>query len=114
MANIYNNIGALYLESEQITKAKKYLTKAVEIRETIVNTDIDRSDLADAYGNIGILYGNLGQNIKAKKYFSKAIAIMETLAQKAPDIIPIWQVLIIIWENIINIVKKMKRPRNIF
>jgi len=66
-----SNIGYIYKNQGQITKALKYYDKALTIQRSIK----DKEGIANTLNNIGIIYDNLGLVTKASEYFHHALNI---------------------------------------
>lgn len=61
-------IGELYLEIDDVTKAKDYFLQALAISEEINS----RPDLANANYNLGLLYQRQGRKNLAREYWRQA------------------------------------------
>ncbi len=80
----YNNIGGVYDDMGNYTKALKYYGKALAIREKVLGTA--HPETATSYNNIGSVYLHIRDDAKAMKYYGKALAIREkVLGSEHPD-----------------------------
>lgn len=71
LAIVYNQLGNLYIETNQVDKAIKQHNLAIAIR---INTG-DRKALADSYNNLGVIYNNSQNWQLAGKYYYLALDI---------------------------------------
>ncbi len=83
-ATSYNEIGMVYDNKGNYSKALKYYFKALAIREKVLGTE--HHDTATSYNNIGMVYYAQGDYGKALDYYFKALAIVEkVLGKEHPD-----------------------------
>lgn len=75
LAKIYNEIGFLYTNKENIDEALKWYNKALLIEEQVL--DSLNTALAITYSNIGSVYNKKGDYDEALKWVYKAIKIQE-------------------------------------
>ena len=87
LAKSYYNASIFYKDQGQPEKAKKYFLAAMEIKERLVEKNIDTygPDLARSYSAAGVFYDNQGKPKKAEKYYLDAIEIYERLVKRNPD-----------------------------
>jgi len=78
MATSLNNIGNVYSDQGENTKALDYYNKSIKIREELK----DEQGLAMCYNNISNIYNLLGDFEKALDYSFKSLAIREKVGNK--------------------------------
>ncbi|MGE0561523.1 MAG: tetratricopeptide repeat protein [Flavobacteriales bacterium] len=78
LAGALNNIGFIYDDKGDITKALDYYHKALKIREKIG----DKHGIAETFNNIGIIYINQGDYNQALDYYHKSLKVKEDLNDK--------------------------------
>ncbi len=78
LAGALNNIGFIYDDKGDITKALNYYHKALKIREKIN----DKQGIAETFNNIGVIYINLGDYDQALAYYHKSLKVKESLNDK--------------------------------
>jgi tetratricopeptide (TPR) repeat protein len=79
IAALYNNIGIIYLDQNELNKALECYTKALAI-----NTEIHNPEwAAKNYANIGIIYMNMRDFNKARDYTLKSLKITKELGLEA-------------------------------
>jgi two-component system, NarL family, sensor kinase len=71
IANVYNTMGILYAEHDQLDSAEKFFSRSTLLREKLN----DRSALQWNYNNLGGLYVMMEQYDKAILYLEKALQI---------------------------------------
>lgn len=71
--DVYNNLGGLYFEMDELEKALKFFTKSYEIASQIDN----KMRIAIAEGNIGNTYLMLGEYEKANSHLKKTLPYFE-------------------------------------
>ncbi|MDR2223935.1 MAG: tetratricopeptide repeat protein [Flavobacteriaceae bacterium] len=74
MMNIYNNLGGVYFELDDIDKAIEYFEKLY----AVANKVNDKKRLAVAEGNLGSAYLLKNDYLKAKEYLNKSKTFFET------------------------------------
>ncbi|NPA94380.1 MAG: tetratricopeptide repeat protein, partial [Thermodesulfobacteria bacterium] len=88
-ASAQNNLGNLYSELGDLTKAREYYEKALEIREALSKEN--RGFLpyvATTQNNLGALYSDLGDLTKAREYYEKALELYEALCSENRGFLP--------------------------
>lgn len=78
LADALNNIGYIYGEKGEITKALEYYHKSLKIEEEIGN----KQGIATSINNIGYIYKNQGDIPKTLEYFHKSLKIYEGIGYK--------------------------------
>ena len=73
LADALNNIGYIYHNQGDITKALEYFHKSSKILEEIGN----KKGIASSLTNIGVIYYNQGDIAKGLEYFHKSLKIQE-------------------------------------
>ena len=83
-----NNLGLLYYDRHDYTKAEEYYLKALENRTYLFsqNPDAYRADLASTQFFLGSLYNNLQNYAKAEEYLLKALENRSQLFEQDPDV----------------------------
>lgn len=71
----YNNLGLLYKDLADFTKAESFLEQALTINEKADGAP--RPELAASLTNLGLLYFDMGDHAKAKPLLERALAITE-------------------------------------
>ena len=86
-ASLHNNLGSMYCDLKDYTKAEEYNLKALENKTQLFNLNPDafRADLAMTQGNLGNLYSNLHDYAKAEEYYLKALENITQLFRQNPD-----------------------------
>lgn len=83
-ATSYNNIGRLYYNMGEYSKALEYYEKALKIREQIFGSEHPYT--AKSYNNIGLVHYGMGAYSRALEYYEKALRIKElVLGRKDPS-----------------------------
>lgn len=79
IANVYNNLGIVYLLQKDFFKSQNMLSKALEIREEVAKNNPIKYDskLAETQNNLGELFQMGADYDKAKYYHLKALATYE-------------------------------------
>ncbi|MES2140032.1 MAG: tetratricopeptide repeat protein [Bacteroidota bacterium] len=77
-ANALNNIGYVYKQQGDITKALEWYNKSLKIREEIGN----KYGIANSINNIGRIYNIQGNNRKAIEYYKKSLKIQNDIGDK--------------------------------
>ncbi len=70
-SNALNNIGYVYKQEGNNSKALEWYEKSLKIREQID----DKKGISISYNNIGLIYNNQGNISKAMEYFKNALKI---------------------------------------
>ena len=78
MANVYGNLGILYMNRGNLAKAEEFHLKALAIDEKLGR----KEGMASQYGNLGIIYKTRGDLAKAEEFYLKAFAIEQVLGRK--------------------------------
>lgn len=73
----YNNLGVIYEQLGDYSKALEYSTKILEVRRKVLGEETLRT--AIAYNNIGSVYHSLKNYNKAKEYYIKSLNIRKKL-----------------------------------
>lgn len=73
LGNVYNTMGILYAEHEQLDSAEKFFLLSTTIREKLN----DQTSIAWNYNNLGGLYVMMGRNKEAILYLEKALKQFE-------------------------------------
>lgn len=71
ISKMYNNLGILYQDFEQLELSLEYYERSLELKRQFG----DSSLLPSTYCNIGLIYLRLNQAEKARPYFKQALAI---------------------------------------
>lgn len=72
---VYNNLGTLYLDLEEISKAKYYLEESISMNESSIN--IDQSTLGNSYNSLAMVYVLTEEYKKALNAVSNALNIFQ-------------------------------------
>ncbi|WP_348718229.1 tetratricopeptide repeat protein [Tenacibaculum sp. 190130A14a] len=77
LVNVYNNLGFVSSELNNVKDAEKYYNKALDINK--LNSDQTRKERANLFvlNNIGYLYQNQGEHKKAINYFKQGLAFKD-------------------------------------
>lgn len=75
-ASILNNLGALYFRIGKYQQAENYYNQAIQISETINNSN---RDYANFCNNLATLFKTLGQYQKAETFYLKSLGILKHL-----------------------------------
>ena len=78
LAILYNNIGSIYSNEEEHSKALEYFDKALELKEEIG----ERFRIAHTLTNIGTVYLNLKDYDKSLEYFLQSLNIQEEIGDR--------------------------------
>ena len=78
VAQIYNNIGAIYYAQGDYKTTEEYFRNSLEIKIEVG----DKAGVAASYGNLGVLYKIQGDYAKAIDFQLKAMSIHEELQSK--------------------------------
>ncbi|MFY9310993.1 MAG: tetratricopeptide repeat protein [Bacteroidia bacterium] len=74
-ANAFNNIGYVYKQQGNTTKALEWYDKSLKIRKQLD----DKKGIAISFNNIGLIYNNLGDISKALDYYKSALKIQNEI-----------------------------------
>ena len=85
---ILNNLGSLYMDMHEYTKAEKCLLKALENHTLLYdqNPDADMANLAITQNDLGNLYSRIYDYVKAEEYYLKALESYTLLFNQDPDV----------------------------
>ena len=83
-ADSYNNMGGIYQVQGDISRAKEYYEKALNISLS-VNGENDLG-VAVCYSNIGGIYQDQGDYVNALTYYKKALEIQLSYGEISPDV----------------------------
>jgi CHAT domain-containing protein/tetratricopeptide (TPR) repeat protein len=84
-ANIYNNLGIIYMFTDRHQEAQENLWRAIEIRQRSLPPD--DPDVAESLENLALLYSEDGRADEAEDLFKKVLAIKQgALASDHPEI----------------------------
>ena len=83
-ADSYNNMGGIYQVQGDISKAKEYYEKALNIRLSVYGEN--DSGVAVCYSNIGGIYQDQGDYVNALTYYKKALEIQLSYGEISPDV----------------------------
>jgi adenylate cyclase len=78
IATSLNNIGLVYKERGDLTKALDYQLRSLEVSKEIGH----KKDIANALNNIGLLYGIQGQYAQAIDYHQQSLRVRQELGDK--------------------------------
>ncbi|MCE3278529.1 MAG: hypothetical protein K0S44_720 [Bacteroidetes bacterium] len=78
LASSFNNIGIIYDDKGDFSKALEYQLKSVAIKQE----SGDKKGLALSYGNMGNTYKHIGDYKKALEFFSKSLIMKEEMGDK--------------------------------
>jgi len=78
IATAFSNIGNVYYNQSDYSKALEYFLKSLEIMESLG----DKRGMAASYNNIGGIYDDQRDYPKALEYFLKCLEIIESLGDK--------------------------------
>ena len=85
VAMSYNNIGSVYSDQGDYSKAMEYYQKALEIYKKLVG--LNHPEVATSYSNIGSVYLYQGDYSKAMEYYQKALEIdIKSYGLNHPDV----------------------------
>lgn len=79
LVSTYNNMGSVYLSLSKPTEALESLQKALELLNSLENTELDPIMRLNIYNNMGVCYTRLGQYGEAHRIFDSAISAWDTL-----------------------------------
>lgn len=74
LAVIYNDLGAIYYETDKLNDALMYYLKALDIYNGLPDVE-DHLYVSSTYNNLGTLYYNIGDYKKAQECLEKAMQI---------------------------------------
>lgn len=74
-ANALNNIGYVYKQQGNTSKALEWYEKSLKIRKQLD----DKKGIATSFNNIGLIYNNLGDISKALGYYKSALKIQNEI-----------------------------------
>jgi tetratricopeptide (TPR) repeat protein/transcriptional regulator with XRE-family HTH domain len=77
IADILNDLGLIYSNTEQFQQAETVLQQAKQMREQLFGSH--HQALAESCNNLGFLYDQQGQYAQAEPYHQKALAIVEQI-----------------------------------
>jgi tetratricopeptide (TPR) repeat protein len=84
-ANYNNQLGRVYLNMGEYSKALSFYERSLEIKKIALPPN--HPDLATSYNNIGLVYYNMGEYSKALSYLEKAQQILQkSLPPTHPDL----------------------------
>ena len=83
-ADSYNNMGGIYQVQGDISKAKEYYEKALNIRLSVYGEN--DSGVAVYYINMGGIYQDQGDYVNALTYYKKALEIQLSYGEISPDV----------------------------
>ncbi|CAF1692108.1 unnamed protein product, partial [Adineta ricciae] len=75
LASSYNNIGMVYSDMGDYSKALEYYERASTIQQQSLPPN--HPDLASSYNNIGMVYSDMGDYSKALEYYERASTIQQ-------------------------------------
>jgi tetratricopeptide (TPR) repeat protein len=75
MASIYNRLGGVYFQKDQLDRASDYVRKSLELREELG----DIVEMARTYNNLGLLEWKRGQWESALQSFRRSMELNNTL-----------------------------------
>jgi tetratricopeptide (TPR) repeat protein len=78
IASSYNNIGIIYLNQGNYSKALEYYFNSLKIREELG----DKQGIATSYNNIGNIYADQGNYSKALEHYFNSLKILEEIGNK--------------------------------
>jgi len=78
LASSLNNIGTIYDDQGDLTKALEYYRKSLKIQEEIG----DKSGIATSLNNIGFIYNTQGNTKKALEYWNKGLELHKQMGDK--------------------------------
>jgi class 3 adenylate cyclase/tetratricopeptide (TPR) repeat protein len=78
IASSLNNIGNIYQDQGNYSRALEYYQKSLAIKEEIA----DKNGIASSQNNIGIIYANQGNYASALEYFQRSLAIHKEIRDK--------------------------------
>ena len=97
-ATSYNNIGFVYSEQGDYSRALSYYEKALQIQSQIYGEQ--HSSVATSYNNIGCVYSNQGDYNKAMSYYEKALKILlQVYGERHPDVAALYNNIGFIYDN---------------
>ena len=83
-ATSLNNLGSLYDDMSDYSKAEPYYLEALSIRKSVLGES--HPDYAMSLNNLGLLYSNMGDHSKAEPYYLEALSIRKSvLGESHPD-----------------------------
>ncbi|NOR44466.1 MAG: tetratricopeptide repeat protein, partial [Candidatus Delongbacteria bacterium] len=75
LADIYNNIGKIYYQENQLKYSMKFFYKSIKCAKKISKDEL----LATSYQCLGVLYEKLEEILKSKNYFHRSLKIYRKL-----------------------------------
>jgi tetratricopeptide (TPR) repeat protein len=90
LARVCNDLGNLFRDEGQLSKAQPLLERAVQIQEGLMKMHPDRweygVELAQFYNNLALLYFSQDNESRARQASNQAIDLFEKLATPAPSL----------------------------
>ncbi|CAF4717250.1 unnamed protein product [Rotaria sp. Silwood1] len=77
IATSYNNIGLIYSNMGEYTKALSFYEQALHIRQNILPPN--HPDLATSYNTVGLVHSNMGDYAKALSFYEQALDICQKM-----------------------------------
>ncbi|MCS6990686.1 MAG: tetratricopeptide repeat protein [Chitinophagales bacterium] len=78
LSTIYSNLGALFLDADDLNNARKYLMLAAHYRQQ----ENDRNGLAKVYSSLGVLFRRQDSLQQAQEYYLKALGLFRELSNR--------------------------------
>jgi serine phosphatase RsbU (regulator of sigma subunit) len=75
IATSYNSMYIIYSNKGEKEKSRKYLYKALDVKNNMKQTKGIKRDIASLYNNLGVSYNDQSMNEEALKYYQKGLDI---------------------------------------
>lgn len=85
VASVLNNLGVLYYTNMEVDRAQQMHEKALGIRQSLANDQMDPADLSQTYINLGAVYKAVGDFQKAEACVDRARRIRASMNSFHPN-----------------------------
>lgn len=84
LAELYTNLGWLYLNNSEFDEAFNSLKIALDLQKEIYQGNEDHLALADAYNNLGVFCKDVGRFEESEAYYKKSLVIKNKVFNNQP------------------------------
>lgn len=84
LADLYTNLGWLYLNNSEFDEAYNSLMRALDLHKEIYKGNEEHLALADAYNNLGVLCKDIGRFEESEDYYKKSLVIKNKVFKDQP------------------------------